>query len=52
MLESRLNLLRRELTVVGTGTQKSDSSVDAIAAVVIMSVVIGAVVIWLSGMPS
>lgn len=36
---------------MGAGPQKSDSSADAIATVVILAVIVGAVSIWLSGMP-
>lgn len=35
-----------------SGPQKSDSSVDAIATVVILTVIITAVSLWLAGMPS
>lgn len=37
---------------MGAGPQRSDSSVDAIATVVILSVIVGTVSLWLAGMPS
>ena len=35
-----------------TGPRKSDSSVDAIAAVIVVAAVVATVTLWLSGMPS
>lgn len=37
---------------MGAGPQRSDSSVDAIAAVVIVTVVVVTTSLWLLGMPS
>ncbi|GEM_PF-5708993 len=34
------------------GSEKSDSSVDAIATVVIVTVIVATVSLWLAGMPS
>ncbi len=35
-----------------SGPGRSDSTVDAMAAVVIVAVVVGTVAFWLAGMPS
>ncbi|MEM1402316.1 MAG: methionine synthase [Pseudomonadota bacterium] len=35
-----------------SGPGRSDSTVDAMAAVVVVAVVVGTVVFWLAGMPS
>lgn len=35
-----------------SGPRRSDSSVDAIATVIILAVVVGTVSLWLAGMPS
>lgn len=38
--------------MAGSGPRKSDSSVDAIATVLVISVVVASVSLWLAGMPA
>lgn len=38
--------------MAASGPQKSNSTVDAIATVVIMTVIVATVSFWLAGMPS
>ena len=54
MLESRpfQRADRQGVVTVGAGPQRTDSSVDAIAATVIITVVVLTVSLWLSGMPA